>query len=72
MCDSIYNAATGQEIETPSQLRQLVGATLCPPCEEPEDEDCCLCDYNLMGILVAAGIDFESDDLTCFTISVPA
>lgn len=73
MCsaNSIYNLATDQDIETPRQLRALVGPVLCPPCEDPEDEDCCLCPVDVAGVLTAAGIDYEGEAWLGFTISHP-
>lgn len=74
MCsaNTIYNAATGEEIETPRQLRELVGSALCPPCADATDEDCCLCSVEVAFVLAAAGIDFEGEDGLGFTIHHPA
>jgi len=70
MCsaNTIYNSATDQEIETPRQLRALVGSALCPLCADEEDEDACLCPLDVEGILVAAGIDYEGEEGLGFTI----
>lgn len=74
MCsaNSIYNSATEQDIETPRQLRELVGLALCPPCLDATDEDGCLCPVDVAGVLSAAGIDFEGEDGLGFTIHHPA
>jgi hypothetical protein len=71
MCsfNSIFNAATGHDIETPRQLRELVGIAHLPPCQDPEDEDFCLCSVDVADVLDAAGIAWEADEGLGFVIN---
>lgn len=73
MCsyNTIYNRATGEDIESPRQLRAIVGAAILPPCQDPEDEDCCLCPVDVPEVLYAAGIAYEGEPGEGFSIEHP-
>ena len=61
MCSAqtVYDSGTDREYGTPRELRKLVGSVFLPACEDPDDEDCCLCPVDVAGILTAACFDYE-------------
>lgn len=72
MCDRIYNRDTNEEIETVGGLCALVGRPLVLVHEDdPDPDDCCLCNTDHIGILTAAGYDWEATngDTTDIVIS---
>jgi hypothetical protein len=61
MCDRLYNRDTDQEVETVGDLCALVGRELVQAYEDdPDPDNCCLCNTDTIGILTEAGYKWEA------------
>lgn len=61
MCIQVYNLITHEEVESPSELRRMLGVTKLIPAYNSDviDDNCCLCQVNVKATIFAAGWNYS-------------